>query len=81
MKDFVEEYYIEPEKMTVSSAQSERRREWLMMNLDEYGPEEENTVKLEHKITPQTQGRTVSLLSRGNACYVFRIIIKTKVLL
>ena len=50
-------------------------------DLDEYGPEEENTVKLEHKITPQTQGRTVSLLSRGNACFVFRITIKTKVLL
>ena len=45
-------------------------------DLDEYGPEEKNTMKVQHKITPQTQGRTASLLSKSNACLVFRIAIK-----
>ena len=67
--------------MTVSSAQSEAKERMADDGLDEYGRKEENTVKLERKIASQTQGRTVSLLSKSNASLVFRITIKIKVLL
>ena len=42
MKDFVEEYYIEPDKMTVSAAQSEAEEREAGDDLDECCPEEEN---------------------------------------
>ena len=44
MKDFVEEYYIEPDKMTVSAAQSEAEERVADDDLDEYCPEEENAT-------------------------------------
>ena len=58
MKEFVGEYYIEVEKMTVSSAQYEATDRMAYDDLDEYGPEEENTLELELE-QPQTQGRTI----------------------
>ena len=46
MKEFVDECYIEPEKMTVSSAQFEVKERMAEDDLDEYGPEKENTLEL-----------------------------------
>ena len=54
MKDFVEEYYVKPEKMTVSSAQSET--EEVDDELNEYDLEEENTVELEQQNHPLDTG-------------------------
>ena len=44
MKDFGEEFYIEPDKMTVSAAQSEAEERVADDDLDEYCPEEENAT-------------------------------------
>ena len=52
MKEFVGEYYIEVEKMTLSSAQYEAKERMAYDYLDEYGPEEENTVVQEQKYLP-----------------------------
>ena len=46
--------------MTVSSAQYEAKERMAYDDLDEYGPEEENTVELELG-QPWTQGRTILL--------------------
>ena len=43
MKELVEEYYTEPEKITVSSAQSEAKERKVDDNVDEYGREESAT--------------------------------------
>ena len=56
MKEFVEQYYIEPEKMIVSSAQSEAEERMADDDLDGYGPEEENTVELEQQNHPSDTG-------------------------
>ena len=45
MKDFVEEYYIEPDKMTVSAAQSEAEERVADDDLGEHCPEEENATE------------------------------------
>ena len=42
MKEFVDEYFIELEKMTASSAQFEAKERMADDDLDEYGPEEGN---------------------------------------
>ena len=81
MKEFVDEYYIEVEKMTVSSGQYEVRERMAYDDLDEYDHEEENTVELELQLEqPETQGRTILLSSKSNACLTFGIRIKTKVI-
>ena len=50
MKELVDEYHIELEMMTVSSAQFEAKERMADDdNLDEYGLEEENTVELEQQ--------------------------------
>ena len=46
MIDFVEEYYIEPDKMTESPAQSEAEERVADDDLGEYCPEEENATEL-----------------------------------
>ena len=57
MKEFVEEYYIQPEKMTTSSVQSkteDRKNSWWWF--DEYSPQEEDTVQLEQQNHPSDTG-------------------------
>ena len=47
MTEIVGEYYIDPEKMTVSFAHSEAEKRMADDDLEEYGLEEENTVQPE----------------------------------
>ena len=56
MKEFVDEYYIELEKTTASSAQFEAKERMADDDLDEYGPEEEKTVELEQQNLPSDTG-------------------------
>ena len=49
MKAFVDEYHVELEKMTVSSAQFEAKERMADDDLDEYGPDDENTVEVEQQ--------------------------------
>ena len=56
MKEFVDEYYVELEKITVSSAQFEATERMVNDDLDEYGPGEENMVELEQRILPSDTG-------------------------
>ena len=54
MKEFVDEYYIEPEKMTVPSAQFETKARMAEDDLGYY--EQENTVELEQQSHPSDTG-------------------------
>ena len=48
-REFVEEYYIQPEKMTVSSAQFEAEEGMANDDLDEGGPTQKNMVEPEQQ--------------------------------
>ena len=78
MKEFVEEYHIEEEKMTVSSAHFETKERMADDDLVEYDPEEENTVELEQQNLPSDTGEDSNIES--NACLTLGIRIKTKVI-
>ena len=56
MKEMVDEYCIDLEKMTVPSAQFEAKEKMADDDLDEYGHEEENMVKLEQQNLPSDTG-------------------------
>ena len=81
MKEFVDEYYIEVEKMTVSSAQFEAKEEMADDDLDEYGPEEGNMVELEKQNLPSDTGEDNIIIIEEKECLAFGIRIKPNVLL
>ena len=56
MKEYLHDYYIEPEKMIVSSDQTEAEERLAADDLDEYGPEEENTLEMEEQNHPSEIG-------------------------
>ena len=56
MKEFIDGYYIEQEKMTASFAQFEAKERMADDDLDEYGLEEENTVELGQENLPSDTG-------------------------
>ena len=52
MKEFVDESYVELEKMTVSSAQFKVKERMADDDFDECGPEEENMMEQEQHSFP-----------------------------
>ena len=56
MKEFGDEYYVKPEMMTVYSAQFEADQRMADDNLDEYDPEDENTMEIEQQNYPSDTG-------------------------
>ena len=54
MKEYLQDYYL-PEKM-VSSGQTEAEERLAADDLDEYGPEEENTLEMEEQNHPSDIG-------------------------
>ena len=56
MKEYLHDYYIEPEKMILSSDQTEAEERLAADDLEEYGPEEENTLEMEEQNHPSDIG-------------------------
>ena len=74
-------YFIEVEKMTVSSAQFEAKERMAYDGLDEYGPAEENTVELEQQDLPSDTGEDNIIIIEENECLAFGIRFKPNVVL
>ena len=65
MKEYLQDYYIVPEKMIVSSAQTEAEERLAADGLDEYGPEEENTLEMEEQNHPSDIGEDNIIVIKG----------------
>ena len=69
MKEYLHDYYIEPEKMIVSSDQTKPRRDWPLMIWTNMALRRRTFWKCKNKITLQTLERTILSLSKIDGYY------------
>ena len=69
MKEYLHDYYIEPEKMLVSSDKTGAEERLAADDLDEYALRGRTLWKWKNKITLQTLERTILSLSMVNGFY------------